>query len=80
MDSQTTPPPAAPRPRRRRWFAAAMSIVLAVMAIAGVLLFRATQAVDPFYAAAVATKPAESRKAGERMENRVFNGATAHKS
>jgi len=48
-----------------------MSIVLASLAIAGVLLFRATQTVDPFYAAAVATKPAESRKAGERTENRV---------
>jgi hypothetical protein len=71
MDSQTPPPPASPRPRRRHWVAAAMSIVLAVMAIAGVVLFRATQAVDPFYAAAVAAKPAESREAGERMENRV---------
>jgi hypothetical protein len=68
MDSQT---PSPPRPRRRHWVAAAVTIVLAVIAVAGILLFRATQAVDPFYAAAVAAKPAESRAAGERMENRV---------
>lgn len=67
MDSQTPPPPRL----RRHWVAAAVTIVLAVIAVAGVVLFRATQAVDPFYAAAVATKPAESREAGERMENRV---------
>ncbi len=68
MDSQTPPPP---QPRRRRWPAVIATVVLAVTATSGVLLFRATQAVDPFYAAAVATKPAELRKAGERMENRV---------
>ena len=68
MDSQT---PLPPQPRRRRWPAIIAMVVLAVVAAAGVFLFQATQAVDPFYAAAVATKPAESREAGERMENRV---------
>ncbi|QDT72504.1 hypothetical protein [Lacipirellula limnantheis] len=63
--------PAGARPRRIRLIAAAAIAVLAVAAVAGVVAFRATQAVDPFYAAAVAAKPAESREAGQRMENRV---------
>lgn len=67
MDSQTPPPPQP----RRRWPAFIATVLLAVTATAGIILFRATQAVDAFYAAAVSANPAESREAGERMEKRV---------
>lgn len=58
-----------PAPRRRWPLFTAATLALLTLAAGG--LYWAAQAVDPFYAAATETKPAELRAAGEQLENRV---------
>lgn len=65
-----------PKPRRRLLALVIIGCLLAVVAVGGGFAYRAMQQVEPFYAAAVETKPAELERAGRRMEDRVADLAT----
>lgn len=64
------------KPRRRKLALALLGVLLAVTAIGGGWAYRAMREVEPFYAAAIETKPAELERAGRRMEDRVADLAT----
>lgn len=59
------------KPRRRKLARAIVGVLLAVVAVAGGWAYWAMQEVEPFYAEALETKPAELEQSGRRMEDRV---------